>query len=234
MRVLVTRPEPDAGTTAEDLRALGHEPVIEPLFDIVATGAAMPEGGFDAVIVTSRNALRTISPQALAALRAKPAFAVGGASARAARQAGFADVRSAEGDATRLAALILADGRIGRGARLLHPCGADRAGGLEEPLVAAGLTYLPWPVYESRARPALTPSTARLLADGGIGAVLLFSPRATRHFVALAAEIRFAAGPPALHVISENAALPAAGLAGWTIRIAGEPTGAALLATLPA
>ena len=34
MRLLVTRPEPDAGREAETLIALGHEPVRSPLLEI--------------------------------------------------------------------------------------------------------------------------------------------------------------------------------------------------------
>ncbi len=35
MRVLVTRPEPQAETTASRLVALGHEPVVAPMLVVV-------------------------------------------------------------------------------------------------------------------------------------------------------------------------------------------------------
>jgi uroporphyrinogen-III synthase len=62
MRLLVTRPEPDAGALAEELRTLGHEPVLQPLlefhvldFDLGSLKTA------DALIFTSRNGLRALS-----------------------------------------------------------------------------------------------------------------------------------------------------------------------------
>jgi hypothetical protein len=80
--------------------------------------------------------------------RDRPVFAVGDRTARAAREAGFADVASADGDVEALAALIL-----GQAARLdgavLHPCALEPAGDLVSPLVAAGLSARRLAVYET-------------------------------------------------------------------------------------
>ena len=93
MRLLVTRPEPDAGREAEALAARGHEAVIAPLLVIeFAEDAPLDFAGVQALIVTSRNALRAIaSRRELAEARKLPLFAVGEATARAARDVGFAD-----------------------------------------------------------------------------------------------------------------------------------------------
>ena len=60
MRVLVTRPREQGERTAERLLALGHEPFCAPLLTIRPTLQPAPSGGFDALIVTSANAIATL------------------------------------------------------------------------------------------------------------------------------------------------------------------------------
>ncbi len=58
MRLLVTRPEPDASREADKLAARGHEAVLAPLLVIeFVADVALPLEGAQALIVTSRNAL---------------------------------------------------------------------------------------------------------------------------------------------------------------------------------
>lgn len=117
MRVLIVRPEPGNGATAEAVRAMGHEPVCVPLFEIapVAWDAADP-AGFDAVAMTSASAARH-GGAGLTLYRHLPLFAVGEATAAAARDAGFSDVRATAGDAADL-------GKILSG-RVVHFAGED-------------------------------------------------------------------------------------------------------------
>src|SRR5690606_34319874 len=62
MRVLVTRPEPDARQEADALRARGYEPVLAPLLDIeFLKGVSLDLDGAQAVVITSRNALRALA-----------------------------------------------------------------------------------------------------------------------------------------------------------------------------
>ena len=63
MRLLVTRPEPDATRQAERLAARGHEPVLAPLLAHRAGNRNVPLelDGAQALIVTSRNALRALA-----------------------------------------------------------------------------------------------------------------------------------------------------------------------------
>ena len=94
MRILVTRPEPDAQAQAETLAARGHEAVLAPLL-IVETipRAALGLDGAQAVIVTSRNTLRALAGHAEREQAFRlPLFAVGEASALKAMKVGFADV----------------------------------------------------------------------------------------------------------------------------------------------
>src|SRR6478752_3263974 len=110
MRLLVTRPEPDAGRTAATLRARGHVVLVLPLLRIEPMEqAAIDPGPFGALLVTSANAAAAVAQHArFAELRTLPVFAVGDRSAEAMRAVGFADVASAQGDVKDLASLVAA------------------------------------------------------------------------------------------------------------------------------
>src|SRR5262249_49265467 len=131
MRLLVTRPEPDGERTAERLRARGHDVVVAPLLRVDAVDFEFTEETVSAVGLTSANAARAVARhRARDALTALPAFAVGGHTAEAARVAGFADIRSADGARDHLIRLIAASaGSVG--GPLLYLAGEDRAGELD-------------------------------------------------------------------------------------------------------
>ena len=93
-RVWVTRAQPGADRTADRLLALGYVPVVLPLLALEAIFQPNPDlSDVWALAFTSRNAVTAFAP--LTPDRALPVFAVGDATAEAARAAGFADVRSA-------------------------------------------------------------------------------------------------------------------------------------------
>lgn len=118
MKLLVLRPEPGASETAARARAMGLEPVVVPLFEIVGVeGPAVESGRYDAVLLTSANGARH-APSGLAHL---PCFAVGESTAASARSAGFSDVRTGPCDGA-AAAAMMAEARI---ERALHLCGRD-------------------------------------------------------------------------------------------------------------
>ena len=98
MRVVVTRPHADALRTAERLAELGHEPALSPVLSVRATGAALPEGPFDAVLATSANAFVGLDRGASA--MSLPIFTVGESTAAAARRAGFDEIRQGPGGPT--------------------------------------------------------------------------------------------------------------------------------------
>src|SRR3954469_16609891 len=108
MAVLVTRPAPDNERTASALRERGFDVLLAPMLRFEPV--ALPDdAGRDAaaVIVTSSNALRAAAPQlADSNWLHLPLFAVGGHTADAAREAGFTQVMSADGDADALRALV--------------------------------------------------------------------------------------------------------------------------------
>ena len=89
-RVLVLRPEPGATATLRRARERGLEAEAVPLFEVEPVEWSVPDpSDFDALLLTSANAVRHGGP-GLQALRELPVHAVGEATARAAREAGFA------------------------------------------------------------------------------------------------------------------------------------------------
>ena len=83
MRLLVTRPEPDALKLGGVLEEMGHEATVEPLLSVSFEGGEPIDlDSAQALIATSRNALRALKASpALAQARTLPLFAVGKATA---------------------------------------------------------------------------------------------------------------------------------------------------------
>ncbi|HTQ12578.1 MAG TPA: uroporphyrinogen-III synthase [Rhizomicrobium sp.] len=228
MRILVTRPRPDAEATAAKLRALGHEPIVAPLMEMqFLEGAEISLDGVQAILATSANGVRALARRT--ARRDVPLFAVGAQSARTAREAGFAKVRSADGDGARLAKAAIAWASP-RNGHLLHAAGAESKGDLAAALRAAGFSLRTEILYRAVAATALPAAARTALETGSADAVLLYSPRGARAFAELAAGLD-CSGSAAL-CISEAAARPLAGLGFRAIEVAARPDQAALLACL--
>lgn len=173
-RVLVTRPEPDASRTAQQLAMRGFEALVLPLTKIVA----LPEQDalstdVDAVAVTSSNALRHASDKLLAALTRKPCFAVGDKTAKQARQAGFASVMSANGDAHRLAALI--GDNSTPDARIAYLCGGVRRPEFEAALEQIGRKVVPIETYDTVRLEPTDSAIEQALGAQSVDAVLVYS-----------------------------------------------------------
>ncbi|MBD8892023.1 uroporphyrinogen-III synthase [Roseibium litorale] len=181
MRFLVTRPEPDCTRTAGKLKALGHEALLAPMLEFVsAVPARFDLAGVGALAVTSVRAAACLAahPQ-LQALRKLPAYAVGGRTASALREAGFSMVSSADRDLEALAELI---GAEVSGATVLYPAAEDRAGDLEGALAAKGLSCRVEVVYRMAPQGDLPEESIRQLKAGGVDAVLIYSGRTAEIF----------------------------------------------------
>jgi uroporphyrinogen-III synthase len=205
-RVLVLRPEPGASETVRKARERGLDAVAVPLFEIEPIGWKAPDPGhFDGLLLTSANAVRHAGA-GLQALRSLPVYAVGGATADMAREAGFTIVQTGAGGVDQLL------GSANPDLRLLHLCGEDRK------KVEAPRAITPLTVYRSKAI-----ETPDLPLSGCV--TLIHSPRAGRRFAELVsdrASIAIAAISPA--------AADAVG-AGWrSVEAAEQPNDEALLA----
>lgn len=232
MRLLVTRSIEDAEPLAAALRRRGYEAVLEPLMSI--TDVDTPDqdmGGAQALLITSANGIRAFARWN--SRRDIAVFAVGDASARAARDLGFAEVRSAAGDVDALAALVGDELDPGRGA-LVHIAGSHVAGDLSGLLEAAGFDAQRRVLYQATAAEKLSPVTVDELKAGTLDGVLLFSPRTARLFVKLAAAagLEEACRPLVAYCLSQAVADNAKALPWRHVQVAAEPTQRSLLDTI--
>lgn len=218
-RVWITRAEPGAARTAARLRDMGFEPIVAPLLAIKHLTPPVPDlAPFAALAFTSINGV--VAFAALTPSRDCPVFAVGDATAQAAHDAGFADVRSASGDLHALARLIA--GAIAN-ADVLVPQAETPAGDFIAALTAASarnVSIQSMTVYRAIETSAETPSP--------FDAVLIHSPRAGQ---ALAKRGHGALAQAVLACISPAAAAPMVAL-GLTPVVAKSPDETSLLTIL--
>ncbi|MET0361735.1 MAG: uroporphyrinogen-III synthase [Sphingobium sp.] len=166
--VLVLRPEPGAARTGEALAKAGFRPVLYPLFAVEAVDWTPPDpAGFDAVLITSANAMRLGGP-GLARYARLPLYAVGEASANAAERAGFQAAIRGGGNAERTLPLLVAAGH----SRVLHLCGREVRDQDDH-----GLSIVRVPVYGTLPHGDAEELARALPRERGIVA-LVHSPRA--------------------------------------------------------
>ncbi|MDQ0317943.1 uroporphyrinogen-III synthase [Pararhizobium capsulatum DSM 1112] len=147
MRVLVTRPETSAASTAEKLAALGHQALLLPLAkpvhnSAIAEMALAQEPG--AVAVTSGEALRALTAESIESNRDIPLFCVGNATARVAKDLGFRRVISGSGTGRELAKIVV-DANPGN---LLYLAGRPRSQDFEQLLAQAQVPFRTVEIYE--------------------------------------------------------------------------------------
>ncbi|HWJ38771.1 MAG TPA: uroporphyrinogen-III synthase [Sphingomicrobium sp.] len=206
--MFVLRPEPGASATVERARERGLRAVAAPLFEIERVPWEAPQAaGFDGLLLTSAKAVRCAGEK-LNDYRSLKAFAVGGATADAARQAGFDVAMTGEGGVEQLLDSMEAE------FCLLHLCGEDRTN-----LPRKRQSIIQRVVYRSREIDA--PDL------GGIGGsvALVHSPRAALRFAELVRE-RESISIAAISMAAASAAGP-----GWEcVKAAPKPSDDALLA----
>jgi uroporphyrinogen-III synthase len=187
MAVLVTRPHPDDDSTAASLRARGFEVLLAPMLRFEPVAFDDEDLRYGAVIVTSANALRGIEPQLKGSKLLKlPLFAVGEHTAAVAREAGFATVISAKGDAASLRDLVLASVKaktLKKASPLLYLAGADLARDLAGELGERGFTVVTQTTYRMVPLSGLPRETCDAFAANGVEAVLHYSRRSARAFL---------------------------------------------------
>ncbi len=189
LRALITRPEEDAAPLAAALIQRGIETSIESLLSIrTLPEAEIDLAGVQALLFTSANGVRAFAELAaakgLAGWRDLPVLAVGDATARTARAAGFTDVESAAGNVESLAELAAAKLDPQKGP-LFHGAGSAVAGDLAGILSGRGFELRRSMIYEARPADSLSPATVEALESGGFDLMLFFSPRTAATFAAL-------------------------------------------------
>jgi uroporphyrinogen-III synthase len=207
-RLLVLRPQPGASATAERARSLGLDPALIPLFEIepLEWTAADP-AGFDALLLTSANAVR-FGGDELKSLLPLPVHAVGAATAEAACEAGFRV--SSVGEAGVDALLDSLDPKL----KLLHLGGDHRkAPGAARQAIRSIAVY--------RSHEIEAPD----VGEAGDAVALIHSPRSGARFAQLVRD----RGSIAIAAISQAAA-QAAGTGWQRVEWASRPNDDALLA----
>lgn len=213
--LIVLRPEPGASRTAAAAIALGLNPRKIPLFAVSALPWSVPAAGaFDALLLTSANAVRHAGP-GLAALAHLPCHAVGEATAAAARAAGLNPLAVGTGGAQ-----PLVDACIAAGARsLLWLAGTERSA-----LAAAAPARITAVAVYTTAPIADPPGWADAAAHPAV--VLLHSARAAQQAAALAGDNR-----NHLIALAISAAVARAAGPGWAhCAVAAAPTDRDMLA----
>lgn len=233
MRLLVTRPEPDAADTAAKLRALGHDVILRPMLELVFNP---PPAGLtpESLVFTSRNGVRAVAnwPEA-ANWRNLRVFAVGTETAALLREYGFSDVRVAAGDAEALVARIAEEKPEDLGS-LLYPAPRDQAADLAGRLRAKGFAVERVEAYRTEPASDLGSDVTSALRNGVLDGALFFSARTAAAFVGLVARSGLAteAKRLACYALSEAAGAPLRNLAA-TVHVAVKPDLASLVALIP-
>lgn len=217
MKLLVVRPQPGADATAARIGAAGHEPLLMPLFAVQPVSWDAPSAdNYHGLLLTSANAVREAGPQ-LASFAHLSVYAVGKVTAAAAERAGHHVGHIGNGGADELL-------RDLRNCRLLWLAGEDHRKFGTDASVEIDLRI----VYRSAALPVPHDFREMLLqADH----VLLHSARAAERFATIVGEQGLDRADISIATLSEHIAIAAS--EGWkSLRIASEPTDAALLSCL--
>ncbi|MDE2444922.1 MAG: uroporphyrinogen-III synthase [Alphaproteobacteria bacterium] len=178
MKVIITRPIEDAGALSEKLLALGHMPIVVPLMTIVARlGVVIPQRPYQAICLTSANAIRVLSD--VTGIATVPLYAVGPQSLRMAKEKGFKLVEAQGGDVIRLHSFLVDALRLKDGP-LLYLSGSETSGDLHGRLHRSGfdvdrvITYDALPAQLNRQQAAQIREAE---------AVVLYSPRSAKLWV---------------------------------------------------
>ncbi|CAH1668099.1 HEM4 domain-containing protein [Hyphomicrobiales bacterium] len=232
MRVFVFRPRPDAERTARAIVDHGFEPIVAPLFEVMRLSGDAPAGRFDAIVLTSGNAVAALA-EGPAEWRDLPVFTVGGRTAAKVREAGLDDARSADGDRNDLIELIRRT--LPAPATLLMIAGRDRKEDVPDRLKDAGYEVTIWTAYAAEPVSALPEDAQAALRHGQPGdAALHYSGRGARTFIALAqaAGVSNEALELTHVVLSADVAAPLIEAGASTVLVAEHPEEAGLLAAL--
>ena len=233
MRLLVTRPQPDADAQKEKLKARGHAVIASPLLNVeFLEFSELPLKKAQALIATSRNALRALRARgAFADALHTPLYAVGAATADLARELGFDNIHQGPGTARELLRLLEAECTCDAGI-LIHLAGTRLAYDLKGALEDKGFDVEQPALYQTRRANSLTEDAHAALGGGSLDGVILMSPMTARTFVTLVdtPELREEAAKLTCFCLSSTVAEPLKALGEVHILIAGRPMEDDLLA----
>src|SRR5882672_7209693 len=231
MRILVTRPEPDAERTAQKLRVRGCDALLGPVLRIKHVDQAdLGAGPWDAAAMTSANAAHALERHSRRLEMTRlPVLTVGRRTAETARAVGFTDIASANGNEQALAHLI--GTHVARGNMILYLAGEDRAGDLAIAVAPHGVRVETIVVYRAVAAERLPDAAAAALRAKEVNGVLHFSRRSAVIYLdcARAAGVLDSALQPFHYCLSKAVAEPLMAAGASRVMVAQSPEENALL-----
>ena len=220
--ILTVRPAADAAADVEALARRGVPAMAAPVMTATCLDEAVlpAAGSVGGLIFTSRHAISgflalcggVVSPD----WADLPVFAVGRASGRVARDAGFSDVTIGSGGGSGLVPLVLARFPAYRevNAPLLWPCAVNRGFDMKAAL-APRIDVTLLPVYEMKPVTAFDDRALAAIDQGRVGAVILMSARSASLFRDLLARHDLDARVADMALIAGSAAIASAAGSGW-------------------
>jgi len=198
---------------------------------MVHAGPSLDATGVAALAFTSANGVHAFTKRS--SRRDIAVFAVGDATARAARVAAFKDVKSAMGDVADLAQLIIQT-LSPKAGPILHPAANQVAGDLARHLTDAGFAYRREVIYRAEKISTLSTGARTAIARGDIDGVVLMSPRTGRVFTELMIRSGLAdrAAYMTVFCLSTTVAVAAEGLPWCKVKTAARPERDAFMALL--
>lgn len=183
MRVLITRPEPDATIVARELTSRGHDPLIAPLVDIVEYQNNLPKAQrISAYVVTSRNGIRALSR--VTDYRKSLLYVVGSGTAEEAKANGYTKIIVGPGDASGLCKKICEELPPEEGL-LIHISGRHLSYNICNELSSQGYDAERIILYDVKPKLELPYVAAKAFREKELDAILLFSPRIAQIFIEL-------------------------------------------------
>ncbi|MEL6324184.1 MAG: uroporphyrinogen-III synthase [Pseudomonadota bacterium] len=174
--IVVTRAMPGAAETEARLREQGLKTASAPMLALKPLPAPnLPNAAsLSGLVFTSANGVRTYAD--IRSDRNLTAWCVGPATARAASEAGFSDIRESAGNAADLVKFIAGQSPPSQ-APLLHIANAAAAGNLKQGLEDRGYSVRFEALYEMRAATALPAAFAALIQSTEPVVILIHSAK---------------------------------------------------------
>lgn len=232
MRVLITRSGGDAEELHGILAGKGLEALIEPMLEAeYLKDGDLEVEGVAAFLATSTNGARALGKAT--ARRDIPVFAMGDSAKRTVLSAGFEDVAATAGDSGELVRLLQARIDPGKGA-VLHASGAKPAAEMKEAFEDEGYVFRHETLFATRSPDALSDTLLQWMREGGLDAILFYSPMTVGVFIRLveAAGLAQACAKVTLFCLSDGIANATKSLVWREVRVPPEPNQEALLRCL--
>ncbi len=180
MFLLLTRPSLDSIKTKNILKKYGHKVYIEPMFKIKHLQTRLVQD-FDIIISTSSNGIRALNK--ISQERSCSVITVGNSTMEVARELGFANVTSSNGNVNNLI-LYLKEHRLQK-FKLLYVRGKEISCDLKKVLTEDGFIVEEVILYESINRQKLTRKCKDFLLANMIDGILFFSVKTAKTFCSL-------------------------------------------------